>query len=305
MFYSLDDFRRNVGDLDFQRNNKFSVIFSSSPTDKAGDVLERLGGMIFNNVPVDNNFFSSNNLIGNAINSTISTGVNRVVQRSGIKKIVIGATNNRLVQSILGEFYFGQEIIKFFSLNEGDRGLLVESVDLPSFNVGYEMNFMYNSPIPRIKNREYEPLNITFRTDADARNLNAMIEWNQSVKDPKTNLTAYPEHVDSTIQINLHDRNGIPHTTYVFEGCIPMVVKDNGYSHQAMNDISRFSVTFAYRSVFVGKVPFDKALEWLQTRTIQGAIDDLGIKDVSGKVIGGGIHPGRYSHTMGKTRPLY
>lgn len=279
MFYNLNDFTRNVVELDFQRTNRFSIIFATNPANNANDILGALGGVgtIFNGAPLGANLFGDN-LFGNLLNSSIEYGANKIINQTGIKRLVIGAMNNRLVESILGQFEVGQAIIDFFALNMADKGLWVEAVNQPSHNLDYEMDHSYKSPSIRIKGRTYDPLIIKFRVDSMANNHRAFIEWNHATKDPVTGLVAFAEEVSADIQVNLHDRNGLPHSTTVYKDCIPVAIEEGEeLDFETMNMIKTFTVKFAYRTAIAGKVPLEKALEWLASRGIDSVIGNAGL----------------------------
>jgi len=279
MFYNIDDFSKNVAALDFQRANMFSLIFATNPSNNANDILESLGGVgtIFNGAPLGTSLLGDNTF-GKLLNHAIETGANKIINQTGIKRLVIGAMNNRLVESLLGEFSVGQALIDFFALNMADRGLWVESINLPSHTLEYEMDYSYKSPSIKFKNRTYEPLVVKFRTDSMANNYRAFIEWNQAVKDPISGLMAFADDVSADIQVNLHDRNGVPHTTTIFNGCIPFSVEEGEeLDYESMNTIKTFTVKFAYRSSLSGKVPMEKAMEWLTSRGIDALVGKAGL----------------------------
>ena len=55
----------------------------------------------------------------------------------------------------------------------------------------------------------------------------------------------------STIQVNLHDRDGSPHTTYVFQKCLPVKISNSELSYENNNEIWTFTVDFAYKTSWV------------------------------------------------------
>lgn len=290
MFYNYADFANNVSNLDFQRTNRFSVLFSLNPNNRASDIVTSLGGigMIFNGAPLGANLLGDN-IFNDLLNHTIEYGANKLINQTGIKKLVIGAMNNRLVESLLGEFGIGQALIDFFGLNLADRGLWIESVTIPPHALEYEMDTSYKAPNIRIKGRTYELLTMKFRMDSMSNNYRAFVEWNQSIKDPVNQLVAFPDEVQADIQVNLHDRNGIPHSTHVFNGCVPISVQEGeDLDYESFNEVKTFVVTFAYRTHFTGKVPMENALEWLASRGVDSLIGKAGLSTIDPKYLHSG-----------------
>lgn len=315
IYFGGDDFISSVLNHDLQRTNNFSVAFSSSPMESAGNVLEKIGGIVFNNQSISGADIGMDNLFGNLLGSIISEGANRVVQNLGINKIIIGAANNRIIQSILGEFVTGQSIITFFGLNRADRGMYVKSVRMPSSSVNYAHDHTYSAPNIKVFNRKLEPLILTFRTDKEALNYRAMKEWNDSIIDPVTGLVAFVDEVSANVQVNYHDRNGIPHTTNYFEGCVPVSVTPTVLSHDDSNKVLEFDVEFAYRRYHVGVISMEDALKWVSARMVERAIDKMDIPDLSDGVFGppskGGIGPSSYPNRVlgnsnkGRTKSIF
>ena len=85
-----------------------------------------------------------------------------------------------------------------------------------------------------------------------------------------------PQDVEADIQVNLHARNGLPHTAVMFTGCIPVSVSAPELSYDGDNQITTFDVTFAYRVMQAGAVDRQAALEWLESATINGIQSVLG-----------------------------
>lgn len=302
IYFGGQDFISSVLDYDLQRNNNFSLVFSSNPMDSAGTVLEKIGGVVFNNQMVSGADIGMDNLFGNLLGSIISEGANRVVQNLGINKIIIGACNNRIIQSILGEFVTGQAIISFFGLNRADRGMYAKDVKMPSSTIGYAHDHTYSSPNIKVFNRVNENLVVTFRTDKEGLNYRAMKEWNDSIIDPVTGLVAFVGEVSANIQVNFHDRNGIPHTTNYFESCLPVSVIPTVLSHDDKNKVLEFDVEFAYRRYHVGLISMEDALKWVTARMVERAVDRMDLPDLSDGVFGppskGGIGPQSYPNRV-------
>lgn len=281
MMYNISDFSSNVVDYDFQRPNRFSLIMATNPMNKFSDIISSNGGgTLVNGGSLGWNLLGDN-MFNNLLNNTMAYGVNKIINKTGIRRYMIGAMNNRLVESILGSFPVGQEFIDFFSIDYADKGLWIESVTPPASALDYEMDLSYKAPNIRIKGRNYDTLVTRFRMDSLGKNFMAFTEWNQSIKDPITGLVAFMDEVDMDIQVNLHDRNGIPHTTLVFNGCVPISVKESEvYDNETHNTIQTFDVIWAYRSYFTGKVELEKALEWLASRTVDSIIGKAGMKNI-------------------------
>lgn len=267
--YTLSEFRSQAINLDFQRNNLFSVVFATAPSAKTQELLDQFGGLIYNNLPVDADFFGlTQGDVNSAINSVIVAGTQQIVQKSGVSKYLLGAMSNRVVQSLLGEFEVGTYLLDFFNMAFPTSGLMVYSVKMPENRISYEMDKNHNAPNIKLLTREFDPLVISFRMDSEASNFRAMHDWVNSVEDPITGLRALPIDVEADVQVNLHNRNGLPHTVAMFTGCIPVSVSAPEFTYDDNNVISTFDVTFAYRSMQIGAVGRQAAIDWIEDKAI-------------------------------------
>ncbi|AJD82004.1 baseplate tail tube initiator [Yersinia phage vB_YenM_TG1] len=176
--------------------------------------------------------------------------------------------SNRVVQSLLGEFEVGTYLLDFFNMAFPTAGLMVNSVKMPDNTLQHEMDPNHNAPNIKITGRDYSPLILTFRMDSEASNFRAMQDWVNSVQDPITGLRSLPEDVEADIQVNLHKRNGLPHTVSMFTGCIPVSVASPELAYENDNTIAIFDVTFAYRAMQIGAVGTQAALDWLEEKAI-------------------------------------
>ena len=261
---SLAEFTVNSSYYDFQRSNMFSVIFATSPTSNAQSSLSSLGGYIYSNIAVNTNLISS---ITNKVTSTVTklatAGVNKLASKSGISKYLIGAMTSRVVNTLLGDIAVGTSLIDFFNISQATTGLMIYSIKMPDIKVSYDIDRSYNSPNIKVKEREFDPLTITFRMSADSLNYRAMCDWVNSVVDPITNLRALPGDVEADLQVNYHDRTGMPHTVSYFTGVIPTSVSLPTLTYDSDNQITTFDVNFFYRSISTGSVDAATAAEWL------------------------------------------
>lgn len=262
--YRLDEFQQELN-KDFQRNNMFSVVFATTPSSKTTELLDGFGAYLYNNLPFGKDFAGlTQGMISSSLNKVIVQGTQSLIRNSGVSRYLIGAMTSRTVQSLLGEFEVGTYLLDFFNAGNTHTGLTVYSVQMPENRIGYEMDKFHNAPNIKITGREYDPLIISFRMDSQAANYRAMQDWVNAVEDPITGLRALPADVEADIQINLHARNGIPHTVCMFNGCVPVGVSAPELSYEDDNTITTFNVTFAYRSMSTGAV--NKALldDWLK-----------------------------------------
>lgn len=261
---SLSEFTVNSSFYDFQRSNMFSVIFASSPTSNAQSSLSSLGGYIYSNIAVNTDWlglrpgqFTQN------LTKIATAGVNKIAKSSGISKYLIGAMTSRVVDTLLGDLAIGTSLLEFFNISQATTGLMVYSVKLPDVKVNYDIDRSYNAPNIKVKDRDLEPLVVTFRMASDGLNYRAMCDWVNSVVDPITNLRALPADVEAQLQVNLHNRAGVPHTVSYFTGVIPTAVSLPTLTYDSDNQITTFDVTFFYRSVSTGAVDSTTAAEWL------------------------------------------
>ncbi|QAU03872.1 baseplate tail tube initiator [Acinetobacter phage Henu6] len=267
--FTLDEFNNQIGNFDFQRTNMFSMHFATRPASKSqeylGTISQKSNDSIMSTLEA---MGVTNDSIQNAIASIITIGTQKIVRKSGVTKILMGAMTNRVVQSLLGELKVGTYLLDYFDQAFPTSGLMVQSCKIPDNHLNYEMDRQHNAPNIKITGRDFEPLVITFRMDATASNHRAMNDWVNAVEDPITGLRALPIDVEADIQINLHNRKGYPHTAYMFSGCIPMIVGGPQVSYEDNNQITTFDVTFAYRSMQAGAVGLEAARAWMEDTTI-------------------------------------
>lgn len=269
MNYSLGDYRDIVANKDFHRSNMFSVIFATTPSSKSQELLDSMGGAIFDAMPdFTKDMGLERGAVDTALKYAISVGGRKVMDKLGKKVFLIGAMTNRVVKSVLGEFAVGTYLMDFFDMAYPTKGLQIFEVQLPDNRLSFEHDITHNAPNIKIMGRELEPLILSFRLDSDAANLRAMNDWVDSVECPITGLRSLPADVESDIQVNLHDRQGVPHTVIMFQGCIPVGCGKPKLSYDENNSISTFEVTFAYRSMSMGAVGRAAAIEWLEDMTI-------------------------------------
>jgi hypothetical protein len=266
---TLDEFKNQAANIDFQRTNMFSVVFATTPSAKSQQLLEQFGGMLYNNLSLDSDWLGlSQGEFTQGITSIITAGTQQLIRKSGVSKYLIGAMTNRVVQSLLGEFEVGTYLLDFFNMAYPTSGLLVYAAKIPENRLSHEMDFMHNSPNIRITGRELDPLTLSFRMDPEASNYRAMQDWVNSVQDPVTGLRALPVDVEADIQVNLHARNGLPHTVIMFTGCVPIACGAPELTYDGDNQIAVFDVTFAYRVMSTGAVGRQAALDWLEDRAV-------------------------------------
>ncbi|ARB05989.1 hypothetical protein fHeYen901_216 [Yersinia phage fHe-Yen9-01] len=267
--YTLDEFNSQAINIDFQRTNLFSVVFATTPSNKTSQILDQFGGYLYNSLPLDNDWLGiTRGEVNQGVTALITAGTQQLVRKSGVSKYLIGAMSNRVVQSLLGEFEVGTYLLDFFNMAFPTAGLMVNSVKMPDNTLQHEMDPNHNAPNIKITGRDYAPLILTFRMDSDASNFRAMQDWVNSVQDPVTGLRSLPEDVEADIQVNLHKRNGLPHTVSMFTGCIPVSVASPELAYENDNTIATFDVTFAYRAMQIGAVGTQAALDWLEEKAI-------------------------------------
>lgn len=272
--YTLDEFSAQAGNIDFQRTNLFSVVFATTPSAKSQQLLNQFGGSIYNiindNTGIGTLFGVTSGEVTRAATALATAGTERLIRKSGVSKYLIGAMSSRVVQSLLGEFEVGTYLLDFFNMAYPTSGLMIYSAKIPENRLAYEMDKNHNSPNIKITGREHEPLTLSFRMDPEAGNYRAMQDWINSVEDPVTGLRALPEDVEADIQVNLHARNGLPHTVIMFTGCIPIGCGAPELTYDGENTIAVFDVTFAYRVMQTGSVGRQAALDWLEDKAITG-----------------------------------
>lgn len=285
--FTLQEFQNQAANIDFQRNNLFSVVFATTPSSKSQSLLDQFGGAIFNNLPLDTDWFGlKQGEITQGITTLVTAGTQQLIRKSGVSKYLIGAMSNRVVQSLLGEFEVGTYLMDFFNMAYPTAGLMVHTVKVPDNQLNHEMDLNHNAPNIKITGREYSPFVLGFRMDSEAANYRAFNDWVNSVQDPVSGLRALPEDVEADIQVNLHSRNGLPHTVVMLQGCVPVGVSAPELTYEGDNTITTFDVTFAYRVMSIGAVGKQAAIEWLEDKTINAITKINGERSLSSQLAG-------------------
>lgn len=269
--YTLEEFKAQAANSDFQRTNMFSCVFATAPSSKSQQLLNKFGGSIYNlldSTGVNNLFGINSSEITQGVTALVTTTTEKLIRKSGVSKYLIGSMSSRVVQSLLGEFTVGTYLLDFFNMAFPTSGLMIYSVKIPENRLGYEMDKNHNAPNIKITGREHEPLTLSFRVDSEAANYRAMQDWVNSVEDPVTGLRALPEDVEADIQVNLHARNGLPHTVIMFTGCIPIGVSAPELTWDGENSIAVFDVTFAHRVMQTGAVGKQAVNDWLEDKAV-------------------------------------
>lgn len=276
--FDLNDFNEQAANLDFQRSNLFSVAFATTPSNKTQAILESMGGAVYDIIPnaLNDYFGITRGDYTDALTNLAVQGVRRAVDSSGVKKYLLGAMSSRVVQSLLGQFDVGTYALDWFNMVYKTSGLLVYAVKVPENRLNYEMDRNHNAPNIRITGRDFDPLVLSFRMDSSASNYRAMQDWVNSVEDPVTGLRALPVDVEADIQVNLHNRMGVPHTIMMFNGCVPVGVSAPELTYENNNEITTFDVTFAYRSMQTGAVGEQAAREWIEDKAINAITNTFG-----------------------------
>lgn len=260
MFYSVDEFLSGMANRDFQRSNLFSVVFATSP---ASRILDSTIGSIRDTL-IDGTMSSINANNPNEFMNAITGGVSKLfsytvdkaimsLNKTGFSKIM-GALSPRLITSLFGDSVYGQMLTEFRDKMMYNMGLSIVGVQLPGKTLGYE--YVYNGGVPQIRftRPENGELSLTFRVDSEARNLKVFNEWLSAIRDDITGQFAFIDEVSSAIQVNLHNRDGVPHSTYVFQKCLPVKVSNPELSYESNNEIWTFTVDFAYKTGWLVEV---------------------------------------------------
>lgn len=237
-----------------------------------------MGGAVYDIIPnaLNDYFGITRGDYTDALTNLAVQGVRRAVDSSGVKKYLLGAMSSRVVQSLLGQFDVGTYALDWFNMAYKTSGLLVYAVKVPENRLSYEMDRNHNAPNIRITGRDFDPLVLSFRMDSSASNYRAMQDWVNSVEDPVTGLRALPVDVEADIQVNLHNRMGVPHTIMMFNGCVPVGVSAPELTYENNNEITTFDVTFAYRSMQTGAVGEQAAREWIEDKAINAITNTFG-----------------------------
>lgn len=257
MFYSVDEFLSGMANRDFQRSNLFSIVFATSPASRIldstiGNVRDSLINGTIGAINANNpNEFM--NAITGGVSRLLTNTVDKAIMslnKTGFSK-VMGALSPRLVTSLFGDSVYGKLLTEFRDKMMYNLGLSIMSVQLPGKTIGYE--YVYNNGVPQIRftRPENSELSMTFRVDSEARNLKIFNEWISAIRDDVTGQYAFIDEVTSAIQVNLHNRDGVPHSTYIFQKCLPVKVSSPELSYESNNEIWTFTVDFAYKTAWI------------------------------------------------------
>ncbi|QFR55698.1 baseplate-tail tube initiator [Yersinia phage JC221] len=257
MFYSVDEFLSGMANKDFQRSNLFSIVFATSPASRIldstiGNVRDSLINGTIGAINANNpNEFM--NAITGGVSRLLTNTVDKAIMslnKTGFSK-VMGALSPRLVTSLFGDSVYGKLLTEFRDKMMYNLGLSIMSVQLPGKTIGYE--YVYNNGVPQIRftRPENSELSMTFRVDSEARNLKIFNEWISAIRDDVTGQYAFIDEVTSAIQVNLHNRDGVPHSTYIFQKCLPVKVSSPELSYESNNEIWTFTVDFAYKTAWI------------------------------------------------------
>lgn len=268
MSFSFEEFGQIVNQ-DFQRSNMFSVVFATTPLSRADQLMSQYSNISYVDELSSTEFSWARPERKQSLIDRLGIKLPRLSKQSNstqVSKYLIGAMTERVVQSLLGEFSVGTNLLEFFDMNNTkDSGLLAYAVKLPENRLNHEMDITHNAPSVKIIGREFDVLTISFRMAPDALNYIAFNDWVNSVEDPVTGLKALPVDVEADIQVNLHNRRGLPHTTAMLSGCIPISVGSPDLSYENDNQITTFDVTFAYRTMQIGQIKQADAEAWVAT----------------------------------------
>lgn len=243
---------------DFQRTNLFSVMFATTPLSRADELMRKYNATEPDAVLTGDFGWTRDNshpsLPRMQTDSSVQTSL----------KYIIGAMTERVMQTLVGRYTVGKHLLEFFGMNKTqESGLSVFAVKLPENRLAHEMDLTHNAPNIKVTGREFDTLVISFRMAHDGLNFIAMHDWVNAVEDPVTGLKALPIDVESDIQVNLHGRDGLPHTVAMIGGCIPVSVSAPELSYESDNTFSTFDVTFAYRTMQMSKVSRAEAMNWI------------------------------------------
>lgn len=293
MNLSLDLYAERSANFDFQRSNMFSMVIASYPTSQSAQSLKQLENeryrtinkdTIHDNPLIVNGGFGGGAIVDEALRQQVKWGMNKLQSWLGRKlytkmgeaaynelRYYIGALSPRLLQSLLGEYKTGQMLLDFFAfLQDGENTpvfspkLGAYAVKLPDYRINHEIDRNYNAPNIKYGARDLDPLVVSFRMNPDCSNYVAMIEWMNAIDDPVTGLRALPSEIESSIQITLHDRMGVPNIVNVFYGCVPVNVTSPQLSYEEDGTITTFDVTFAYRYTMIGPISEQDKREYME-----------------------------------------
>lgn len=271
---SIEAFANQVR-TDFQRTNLFSVMFATNPLTRADELMQKYNATEPDQVLTGDFGWTQDSSQASLPRMQTNTDTGNTI------KYIVGAMTERVMQTLVGRYTVGKHLLEFFGMNKAaESGLSVFAVKLPENRLGHEMDLTHHAPNIKITGREFDTLVISFRVAHDGLNYIAMHDWVNSVEDPVTGLKALPIDVESDIQVNLHGRDGLPHTVAVIGGCIPVSVSAPELTYESDNTFSTFDVTFAYRTFQMSKVSKAEALNWVSGGINQNE-DPIVLSDVS------------------------
>lgn len=270
----LDYYINNVSNQDYQRTNLFSVAICDGPGKRQVSTFDGLITPLFQGTWVQdfgNSIgFGLQDMAG-FVDNEINSAIDKAIRRSTTAQQIMAAMDSRIVTSLLGGLGTeGQVYLDYFS-GSSFMEYSVKGVKLPetSINASYKLNenFGYSISLGERNNgqlvvtfrRGLGPMNIELKNGAD--NYQVWQEYVNAVTDQE-GLSYFFDDVYCNVQVNEHDRNGLPHTVHVFDGCIPISVGELNYDWDSTGEIQTFDVVFMFKRRSMGRVGQAARIEW-------------------------------------------
>lgn len=241
----------NKGNL--QHSNMFSLGISCGPGSRLISSFDNLLSPLFGDT-WDGNTFGSIAAVG--LSNLAAQEVNRWANNSTGGKSLLAAMNNKIVESFLGTFATGSQVLDFFAGISQLQPTVVD-VTLPNTSIQYTPT---RNDVGNITHQfgsaNIGTLKLKFRHSLEPNLYQVFKSWMNMVVQAD-GLRNFSSDMEATIDVNEHSRDGVPHSVHHFEKCVPIDLQMGTYSYDANNELATFEVEFAigsYDTGYLGKV---------------------------------------------------
>lgn len=255
-------FMRVIDQKDLARTNLFvvrfqdfrSVLTASGMLGKLGTVLDDVTGGI-----------GAKSLLDKAGGMIRSQGMSRIqdIATNQLQKRlpqvtnVVGAIDPTLVRMIPGAGEFIDGVFNSsYDVNK-DLALMVKSVNLPGMSLETQKNIHNRTPFTEVRGRTFNNVRVTFYLTPGLEERRMMIDWMNTVHNPRKNTVGFYDEYAKSIDIGVLDRKGRVKSVTNCTGCFPISISDVQYDMENNNQVATFEVEFAVSVVSQTKEEID------------------------------------------------
>lgn len=264
----FDVFQREITNPDVSRSNMFSVSIGCGPGSRLVSTFDGLVNPLFEETWVAEGLGAlglGTNLVADALDDVLSQQASKWLNTTGGGRRVLAAMNSRVVESFLGQFSSGLSVLDFFS-GVQQINTSVVAVRIPEMSVNHQ--YKTNDTGGRThKFGTFAPgyLTVTFRQTPGTKMYQVFQDYFNMVANQGNNTRHFFDDVKCDISVNEHARSGLPHTSHMFAGCVPVRLGELSFSYENNNEILVFEVDFAFKSHYSGALGRDTINSWAET----------------------------------------